>query len=240
MLIDLLKPVTVQRAEEVSRRMREIETDPANGILPMPPDPAAFSGPVSPAPAMNTKLAIKYPGILNMPRGPYPLHDRREDPRTAPNASAGANPSMSQYWHNVVIVNRQREELRRILQRHDWSESEIKYIDCRHSEAELLRMIKYHRRRLLAERRNLTHLEFVSLEKLLNRDRAWISSLMNGMRVESLGLPIRQIKKNPGQLDLELIRQDELRLVSKEVEKAGRDLAAYLASTNYNLIKKSG
>ena len=239
MQINLLKPVTVQRAEEVSRRMREIQTDPANGILPMPPDPAAFSGPVSPVPAIVTKLAIKYSGFLNMPRGPYPLHSHREDPRTAQNASAGANPSTIQYWHNVVTANRQREELRRILQRHGWSDSEIKYVDARHSEAELIRTIRSHRRRLLAEGRKFTHLEFETFEKLLNRDRAWISSLMNGMRAEALGIPILQNKK-PGQLDLELIRRDELRLISREVEKAGLDLAAYVASTAYNLGKKAG
>ena len=239
MLIDLLKPVTVQRAEEVSRRMREIQTDPANGILPIPPDPAAFSGPVSPVPAMITKLAIKYPGFLNMPRGPYPLRAHREDPRTAQNASAGTNPSMLQYWHNVVIANRQREELRRILQRHGWSESEIKYIDSRNFETELIHMFRYHRRRLQAERRNFTHLETETFEKLLNRDRAWILSLMNGMRVEAIGIPGLQTKKT-GQLDLELIRRDELRLISREVEKAGFDLAAYAASTAYHLAKKAG
>lgn len=239
MLIDLLKPVTVQRAEEVSRRMREIQTDPDNGILPMPPELAAFSGPVSPVPAIVTKLAIKYPGFLDMPRGPYPLRAHREDPRTAQNASAGANPSTIQYWHNVVTANRQREELRRILQRHGWSDSEIKYVESRQSEAELIHTIRSHRRRLLAEGRKFTHLEFETFEKLLNRDRAWISSLMNGMRVEALGIPILQNKK-PGQLDLELIRRDELRLISREVEKAGLDLAAYVASTAYNLGKKAG
>ncbi len=239
MLIDLLRPVTVQRAEEVSRRMREIETDPANGILPMPPDPAAFSGPVSPVPAMITKLAIKYPGFLNMPRGPYPLHAHRDDPRMGQNASAGANPSTVRYWQEAITASRQREELRRILQRHGWADSELKFLESRHSDAELIHTIRYHRRRLLAERRNFSHLEFETFEKLLNRDRAWISSLMNGMRFEALGIPIRQTKK-PGQLDLELIRQDELRLISREVEKAGTDLAAYLAATAYHLTKKAG
>lgn len=146
---------------------------------------------------------------------------------------------MLQYWHNVVIANRQREELRRILQRHGWSESEIKYIDSRNFETELIHMFRYHRRRLMAERRNFTHYEFETFEKLLNRDRAWILSLMNGTRVEAIGIPGLQTKK-PGQLDLELIRRDELRLISKEVEKAGFALAAYLASTAYHLAKKAG
>lgn len=210
MLIDLLRPVTVQRAEEVSRRMREIETDPANGILPMPSDPAAFSGPVSPVPAMITKLAIKYGGFLNMPRDSYPLHAHRDDPRMGQNASAGANPSTVRYWQEAIITSRQREELKRILQRHGWADSEMKYLESRQLDAELVHMIRYHRRRLT-----------------------------KGVRIEAMGIPALQIKI-PSQLDLELIRHDDLRLLSRDVEKARNDLAAYLAATAYNLIKKSG
>lgn len=253
MIIDLLKPVTVQMAEEISRRMRRIETDPANGILPMPPNPEAFRIPASPVPPMILKLKAKHPAFLKMPHEPHPMHARWDDPRTAPNASAGANPSTVRYWNNVVIINRHREEIRRILARQGWTAREVAFIDTRHAESVLNYAIAYHRSRILdikddlfrhrrdraraQHKLNLSRDELEAFISLLNNDRAWISSMMAGRA----GAP-RQIAEQQvhirAQVKVNLIHHSEVRAVGKQVEQVSRDLAASLAATAYNIPKK--
>lgn len=258
MLVDLLKPVTVQRAEEVANRMRSIETDPSNGILPMHRNSAWFRVAASPVPDMVVDLKLKY-----RPKDAPPvellalreLAELRQDPRMQPGAIDGANPNDPAFWRRVTLTEREREEIRRVMQREQWNEREIKFVINRFSDAAMMHVIEFHRKKVKGiktdirlDRREMSNLldhlklsreelsAFIALE---NHDRLWIAKLMTARATSPRDVADAHQSKLDRIQD-KLVERDMIQAQERRVEAAAENLAAYLAANAYLTFKKTG
>jgi hypothetical protein len=238
--------------------MRSIETDPANGILPMPNDLAWVRVAASPVPDMVLELRIKYRPKDLPPAEPAALRELaalRQDPRMQPGAIAGANPNDGAFWRRVTLTEREREEVRRVMQREQWSEREIKFVINRFSNAALMHVIEFHRKQVLGIKTNiqldrtemshlLDHLKlsreelsaFAALEK---HDRKWIAKLMMA-RATSPREVADAHQRKLDQVQDKMVERDIIQMHEKRVEAAAQHLAAYFAANAYMAFKKSG
>lgn len=255
MKVELLRPVVLQIAEENSRRIRDIATDPANGILPVPTVPGPVLIPASPVPKIVSDIDVKHAPVPNMPTTsgqPSPV-DR--DSKMTATATVGHSPSDAQFWQTATYINRYREELRRILLRDGWLAREIAFIENQRTEAAML----YHLMRKRLEMRkvfepanwNERMAEFAIAQRLLsrdeleayialvNRDHIWVDRVMSAsadkprLLADQQGLLVKRIEDKR----LEYDRIESLRRV---FEAVSRDLAAYHASSAYQATKKTG
>lgn len=220
MRIDLFRPVVIQSAEDVARRLRSIERDPANQILPLPPPPAAFRVTQSPAPPMQLDLATKYPPVPDMPRGPSMPDLLRGDPRMLGTATGGAPPVDPKFWKRTAELNLTREEIRRVLQRRGWEKDEIAVLEKRNVESAIVEALSIKRKRI----------------RKLAKERIAVSELMTERSVAPRIDAENQAQKLAN-LRSHLIDRDLIHLRDKKVEAAARDLAAMLAVSAYKAFK---
>ncbi|MEY4631225.1 MAG: hypothetical protein RIQ81_1345 [Pseudomonadota bacterium] len=263
MLIDLLKPVTIERAEAVSKKLRSIETEPTTGILPAVKDPTVFRAPASPVPGMVVDFKVKYTAQRNMPIQPDRLRENpelRQDPRMRPDASEGANPNDATYWRNGNLTSREQEEVRRVLQREQWTTREITFVLSRFTQAALLFTIDYHRKRVLGSRDHISALQS-EMSQLLNRlalsreelsafialnnhDRTWIARLMASRATAPQETANQNaIESNQRKLDAtenRLAERDLIKAQDQRIEDARKNLAAYATAHAYQVFKKIG
>lgn len=221
MAVNLLRPVILERAEEIDRRLRNVERDPSNNILPPPPLPAAFRVPASPVPGIQTNMALKYPPVPDMPRAPSPPDLLAADPRMLGTNIGGANPIDAKYWKSVTESNLSREEIRRVIQRNGWDENEVALLENRVGEAAIIFAMNVKRNRI----------------RKLRRERIMVGNLMID-RAVAPRLDAESQAQRLADLRNYHLERDTIRFMDRKVEAAARDLAALLAATAYHLFRK--
>jgi len=218
--IDLRRAVVVQSAEDVSRRLRSIERDPANQILPLPPPPAPFRVPKSPVPPMQLNLGLKHPAVPDMPHDSSPPDLLRGNPRMTGSATAGSPPVDAKFWKRTAELQLTREEIRRVLQRRGWARDEVAILDQRSAETAIVEALSIKRKRI----------------RRLAKERAATEKLMTERAVAPRVDAEKQALKLAG-LRNHFLDRDMIQFHDRKVEAAARDLAAMMAVAAYKAFK---
>ena len=253
MAIDPIKPVTIQMAEEVSRRLNVIDTDPANGILKMPSQNPTFLVPSSPVPPLQIRLDQKFRAVPDMPHSALPKGLIDADPRMLSSAISGTSVNDIEFWKRATRLARSREELRRVVERQGWHAQEIAFLENHFAEALVLYALGLDRKRILRikddksfnreaisqdlHQHTLSRDGLEAYTALVNKDRIWISHLMIGRAVDS-ATNTQNHSWSLKHLENEFFERDRIRSLEKSVESAASNLAGYQAATAYHIFKK--
>jgi hypothetical protein len=258
MMVGLLKPVSIQRSEEIEKRLRLIETGSASDVQSVPKDAAWFRGTTSPVPEIILDLKTKYRPDDTPPIEPRAMREAlamEQDRRMRPVIVGGINPNEPVFWRRIILSEREKEEIRRVMQREQWSEREIRFVTKRFAEAALLYVAEYHRKQVRNIREkmienhhaNLRYLDKLQISRrelaafiaLENRNRIWIAELMNERATSPREIAAAHHQKLEA-TEEKLLERDLIRGDEKRLEEAARHLASFMAAHAYLSAKKSG